>query len=135
MQASPTSANAMRRKFVRFERWIMVASWFSGSAGIATSIAFVAVRRRSCYDRRHNLVDLLHVRRCRVRQNASNASAIAYESTKLPPEQSVVASFAFECRLLALLGSPAMSDFAPLLGDKRTSAAPSPSVPIYEYTA
>ena len=33
-------------------------------------------------------------------------------------------------RLLARLGPPAMSGFAPLLGDKRT-----PSVPIYEYTA
>jgi hypothetical protein len=30
-------------------------------------------------------------------------------------------------------GPPAMSAFAPLLRDKRTSNAPDPSVPIYEY--
>jgi hypothetical protein len=29
---------------------------------------------------------------------------------------------------------PAMSAFLPLLGDKQTSNAPSPGVPIYEYT-
>src|SRR5215813_11873987 len=37
-------------------------------------------------------------------------------------------------QLLAHLGPPAMSAFLPLLGDKRTSNAPSPGVPIYEYT-
>ena len=40
-----------------------------------------------------------------------------------------------ECRLLALLGSPTTSAFAPLLGDKRISNAPLPSFLIYEYTA
>src|SRR5262249_11261808 len=37
--------------------------------------------------------------------------------------------------LLALLRPPAMSAFAPLFGDKRTSGAPNPSAPNYEYTA
>ena len=36
--------------------------------------------------------------------------------------------------LVAHLGPPAMSAFLPLLGNKRTSNAPSPGVLIYEYT-
>src|SRR5262249_40078326 len=39
-----------------------------------------------------------------------------------------------QCTNVAHLGPPAMSAFLPLLGDKRTSNAPSPGVPIYEYT-
>ena len=35
---------------------------------------------------------------------------------------------------MAHLGPPAMSAFLPLLGNKRTSNAPSPGVLIYEYT-
>jgi hypothetical protein len=35
---------------------------------------------------------------------------------------------------MARLGPPAMSAFAPLLGDKQTPNAPNPSVAIYEYT-
>jgi hypothetical protein len=35
---------------------------------------------------------------------------------------------------MALLGIPAMSGFAPLLDDKRTSTAPNLGFPIYEYT-
>lgn len=41
----------------------------------------------------------------------------------------------YECRLVALLGSPTTSASASLLEDKRTSNAPLPSFPIYEYTA
>ena len=38
------------------------------------------------------------------------------------------------CPLVALLGSPAMSGFAPLLEDKRTSNLAKPGVSVYEYT-
>src|SRR5262245_27693215 len=37
-------------------------------------------------------------------------------------------------KYVAHLGPPAMSAFLPLLGDKRASNAPSPGVPIYDYT-
>jgi hypothetical protein len=37
--------------------------------------------------------------------------------------------------LLARLGPPAKSALLPLLGDKRTTKASNPNVPIYEYTA
>src|SRR6476620_3949303 len=36
------------------------------------------------------------------------------------------------CRVMALLRPPAMSAFAPLLRDKRTSGTPDPSAPIYD---
>jgi len=38
------------------------------------------------------------------------------------------------CPLIALLGSPAMSGFAPLLEDKRASNLAKPGVTVFEYT-